>query len=201
MKKIFLGMAISGAMVLTSNVYAAGPYLVASVGQTKFESDFTVNSYSNWDEAKDSDTYASLGFGFSINKNFAVEVAYNDFGTGKDDIWFNLINLESKITSISVAALGKLPVSQKVSLVGKAGYEGWDAEFEVNDFAGNVFKPEDKGTEFFYGVGVSISFNEQFSVIAQYDIHKVDSSDNFEGNEFDIDVDLKVFSIGAQYNF
>jgi len=205
MKKVILGMAVSSAMILASNVYA-GPYVVASVGQTQIESDMSIGAFS-LPSAKDTDTYVSVGFGYSMNKNFSVEVAYNDFGEGSDAISVDEsgapVDLDTEVSSFSVAAQGSLLLGEGFSVLGRVGVERWDVDFGLS---ANGFRDsgDDSGFDLFYGVGVSYALNDSLSIVAMYDVHKIDASDSFliiGGIKADFDVDLEVFSLGAQLAF
>ncbi len=206
MKKVILGIAVSGAMVLATNVYA-GPYAVASIGQTQIESDLEVDySPDIFQSAKDTDTYFSIGFGYLVNKNFSVEVAYNDFGEGSDSVasdGIDTIYLDTEISSLSVSAQGSVLFGEAFSILGRIGAERWNADFDIGMNGFDFYDNDDSGVDLFYGIGASYALNKSLSIVARYDVHKMDASDtlSYAGVKANFDVDLEVFSLGAQLTF
>ncbi|OUR87424.1 hypothetical protein A9Q81_25945 [Gammaproteobacteria bacterium 42_54_T18] len=206
MKKVILGIAVSSAMVLATNV-CAGPYVVASLGKSQIESDFEIDGFPDvYQSAKDTDTFLSIGFGYMVDKNFSVEVAYNHFGEANDSIisdGINTLYLETDISSFSVAAQGSVFFGDALSIVARVGAERWDGGFDVNMNGIDVDDGDDSGVDLFYGVGISYALSKRLSLAARYDIHKMDASDTLSVSDVkvDFDVDIKVFSLGAQLTF
>jgi len=149
-----------------------GPYLSASVGQ----SDVDLPGF-------DEGTSFSLGLGYSVNKNFAVEAYYIDFGESEDNIapvW------TLSADALAFAVVGKLPFNEMVSAYAKLGFFAWDAELEEAGF-GQI--ASDDGADLTYGLGVLLNVTEKFACFAQ--------SQNYELD----DVDIDNISLGIQFGF
>jgi len=211
MKKIILGLVLSSSVILVSNAQADQSYIRASIGQSTFSSELVPISVDDFlvelDEAKGNDTYLSVALGMEINKNFSLEIAYNNFGEVEDDVFYIqipgdslTIDLEAVLSSFSVAVLGKMPINERVSIFAKLGLEKWSGDYKVTitDTTADApisIKGDDDDTDFFYGVGLSIQIDSSVSLVAQYDIH------NFDASELDLDTELAVFSVGGQLKF
>ncbi|NJO13565.1 MAG: porin family protein [Gammaproteobacteria bacterium] len=97
---------------------APGFYAGVSIGNASAEDD---------DSGFDGDdTGFKLFGGYSFNQNFAVELAY--FNGGAPDDNFGSINVELETTGFIGSAVGRLPVSDTVTLFGKIGFASYDVE-------------------------------------------------------------------------
>ncbi len=179
MKKTFTLLACtlfvcSLALATTARAGDIGPYLNFSLGQTGVDPDI-----SDFDE----DTSYSLGFGFSFNRNFALEVSYIDFGDLKDDIppvW----TLSGD--AVTACVIGKIPLNPVAAVYGKLGFAAWDAELKEAGF-GTFFK--DDGTDLTIGLGLLLHATDNVSAFVQYQMY-----------EFD-DLDVDNVSAGIQIGF
>lgn len=159
---VMIGLMSTG-LLLGAQAQAAGKWYVhASAGAVKYSED---------DEVvldDDSDTAFSAGFGYQLGENSAVELAYNDFGaavTGGTDLEFS---------SISVAWVGGVPLSDNLTLIGKLGVERLKGEANLrvdNPFVSFNFNVEDDSTEAFAGLGLDYAFNDSVSLRAGVDLH------------------------------
>jgi OOP family OmpA-OmpF porin len=169
-----LSLALIFSSVLFVTVVSAqdvGPYFAASIGQ------------SDIDLPVDKGTSFSLGFGYSLNKNFAVEASYIDFGEASDDI--------APIWTLSadgfvVNFVGKVPFNEKISGFANLGFLAWDIKL---DEAGTGTIATDEGTDFTYGLGIMFGVTDKVSCNLQYQMY-----------EFD-DVDVDNISVGIQVGF
>ncbi|NIP22801.1 MAG: outer membrane beta-barrel protein, partial [Phycisphaerae bacterium] len=99
-----------------------GPYFNLSIGQSDVDTNI-----SDFDKS----TSFSLGFGYSINKNLAIEASYIDFGDAEDDItpvW--TLSADALVASV----IGKIPFNPMVTGYGKIGIASWDAELAEDGF-------------------------------------------------------------------
>lgn len=204
MKNLICGIAICSTTLLINNAHANGPYLLASAGQSDFTSELSVEGGSPLNKAQDADLFTSIGFGYSLTPNFALEIAYSNFGEIEDDIWEDFVDLSTKVESFSAAAKFRAPLSNNFSLTAKVGVEQWHAEFEW-DSASDQFELDDEGTDTFFGIGAELMLNKQLSLVAQYEVHKISATDTAQpvGFDigFDIETDIYVYSVGAKLSF
>ena len=143
---------------------------------------------SNVDEfgIDEDDTGFKLLSGYDFNEFFAVEAAYVDLGELEEDSIAGGPLAELEVDGFSLAAVGTYPITDIVSIHGKAGVYFWDA-----DILG-VIAPQfndDSDNDIFFGAGISYRFYQRFAVVGEWERYEID----------DFDVDL--FSIGVSYSF
>ena len=118
-----------------------------------------------------SDTGFKLFGGYSFNDNFAVELAYLDGGAPDDR--FGNINVELEVSGLNASAVGRLPVSNTVSLFGKLGFASYDVEATASS-GGLSASEDDSDTALSYGVGASIGVADRFEVRVEWEAIDVD---------------------------
>ena len=131
----------------------------------------------------------SIFFGSPINKDFDVEVSYNNFGeaslSGVNGNQFRLngtlyqfnqtATIKAEATSFGIAVKPKLNINKNFDLVGTLGVHRWDVDATLSGttVAGSG---SDDGVDLFYGAGVKANFNN-FSVGLNYNIYNFDSDE------------------------
>jgi len=136
---------------------------------------------SDVDRLSDGDTSFKILGGYQINKNFAAELGYTDFGkvesggtTAKGNAW-------------ELVGVGTLPINDKFSVFGKLGFAM--GEGDVSTALGSS---SDDSTELTYGIGVKYNFTPVLGVTAEYQAYP-DFANGFS--------DVSVFSVGVVYRF
>ena len=107
--------------------------------------------------------------GINLSPNFALEGQYIDFGTAKDGA--NQIKADGWTAG---AVLG-MPLTEWLSLYGKAGALFWDADGRFANVRGS-----DDGTDFTYGAGVKLGLGSVVDLRFEYE--------RFEMNNTDVDM-------------
>ena len=107
--------------------------------------------------------------GYQFNKNFAVELGYADFG--KADASGVVLSVptsaEWKANAWDVSAVGILPVADKLSVLGRLGFQRWSVDLDIN--AGGVPISESAtGSDWVYGVGLQYDFTRQFGLRGEW---------------------------------
>lgn len=128
--------AISGGN--TNSNSGAHPYV--GVGFGSVDSDFS----------RQDDLGLKLFGGYRINKNFAAEVGYVNFGDetasrGQDTLYLSV--------------LGIAPINNQFSIFGKVGFHSWDDDVTGND-----------GTDIMWGFGVSYKLDKKISFRLEHEI-------------------------------
>ena len=125
-------------------------------------------------------TGAKIFGGYKFNDYFAIEGGYYDFGEIIDS------GSRLELNGVSLAAVGLVPVSSKVSLFGKVGIHDWDA-----DSTGTISTQltTDSDTDTFYGVGLNYAINDRWSVRGEFERYEVE------------DLDINVGSVGVSFKF
>lgn len=136
----------------------------------------------------DKDTAYKAFLGYRINKNFAVEGTYINFGDASGTVSFggSSASVDASADGFGIAALGILPLSGQFELFGKLGFLHGDSEADVT-VGGSTFQVGSSGTELHYGVGAIYNFSRNLGIRAEWE--NVD------------DAELSVMSIGLQYRF
>jgi opacity protein-like surface antigen len=191
-----------------------GFYLGASVGQASYDLSKDDIGFSGGN-LNNSDTAFRLIGGYHINEYFSVEGGYASLGEmtfkyreatswgGPGEDMTIAFDLGVEVSGLVVNALAQYPLSQEISIFAKVGVFSWEADSYFNEnheYFGdrvddwNVAFPDsdeadsESGTDIFYGVGLSYSF-DNIVIRAEYELFESD------GDEID------VLSIGAVYQF
>ncbi len=179
---------VLGGFFVTGAAQASDPgfYVAGSVGQASV--DETIDSTFSID---DEDTSFSLSAGYSFNDYFAVEGGYIDFGEVSDS--FSIAGVTGKVKAEAdgwdLALVGSLPVSEKFSLTGRAGYLFWDADIKATATGLPSISDNEDGNDLFYGVGAEYRFTNQWSLTGGWDRYELD------------DVDFDNLHVGVRYRF
>ena len=129
------------------------------------------------DRTGDDDMSFKILGGYQINRNFAAEVGYIDFGktsSGGTDV---------KANAWEAVAVGILPVMDKLGVYGKAGF------FWGETKAGGT---SSDSVELTYGVGVQYDFTPNLGVRGEWQKY----TDVGDGT-----TDIDVMSVGVVYRF
>jgi OOP family OmpA-OmpF porin len=126
--------------------------------------------------------------GYQVNKNFAVEATYIDWGAikGSGRVGTIPVNVSGDATSFGVAAVGILPLNERFSVFGKAGILMTDTSVSAQAGAGSASE-DDSSTELHIGVGALFNVTERFAIRAEW--------------ERATDTKIDMISIGVQFRF
>lgn len=214
MKKSLIALAASGLALVGNHAFAAGPYIIGQIGQSDIDAGQGVFA----DSLDDTDTYFGIGAGFKVTNNLAFEVGYHNFGKAEASYTYVENGFESgtetlELDSVSVAAVGILPLGPSASLFGKLGLDVWEAEWKDGyqaDVDGSLYSESDKisddGADLFYAIGATFDITSNASIFVEYQIHQFDlqgaayeSEDGFYDVDYEIDAD--VLSVGVNLSF
>jgi len=120
------------------------------------------------DGAGDSDTAGHVYVGYQFNDHLAVEGGYHDLGA-IDSMVGNCSSpapVDPSADGLSVSVLGRVPVSEKVSVIGRAGAMFWNMDV---DASGNTPAVSDDGVSPLAGVGVGVAVTERIEGRVEYD--------------------------------
>ena len=182
--KILAAAVAAPLLIMASQAQAqtvdppTGVYVGAGVTRSHFDADnFTSDDIDN----NDNSWKAILGF--RMNRNFALEANYIDFGKASAPAFGTVGPYEVKAKGYSAYGVGLAPIGP-VDLFLKAGIARLDADGNI----GAVLF-DDKKTEFAYGAGLQLRL-AQFAIRAEYE-------------KYDTDVvgDLDLITVGFTYTF
>ena len=119
----------------------------------------------------DSTAYRVFG-GYAFSDHFGVEASYIDFGTLRDtvDVAGVPVAVSAEADGFSLAATGTLPLSESLSLRGKAGLLLWDGRSTVN----GVSESDSGEQNGFAGVGLGYDLSETAGVFLDVDYYDLD---------------------------
>jgi len=169
-------MAIPGIAAADSGLFVGG-----SIGSATIDDGF---DGVNLDA--DTSAYRIVG-GYQFGDLFGLEIGYQDFGTLDEIVIIGPISSLTRISAEGWTAGGTLdlPISDSVSLFGRAGFFFWDADVSIDGFSIDV--PSDENP--YYGAGARLKVSSNLSLIGDWSRFELD------------DVDTDVISIGFQYRF
>ena len=175
MKKI-AAVALLSALI-AAPVVAQDMYIGANLGSAQID----VTGF-------DASTAFSVLGGYTISSNFAVEVAFVNFGSVD-------LPLGKKVESsaLSVSGVGSYPLSDEAFLIGKLGLAS------TNLKQTNV--PSESNTGLTYGIGAQFNFDKQIGIRAGYDVYKVGNVVTYKVGDAVVTEDETVMSLGAIFKF
>ncbi len=165
-------------------MYGAGSsYIDLGVGQSDFSLDNGIGIFGS----DQGDTSYTLRAGRYFGQNWGVELGYTDFGS------VSRAGGSTKADGINISLIGKLPLNQAFSLLGKIGTTYSRTEVSSNPASGVVAGSEsDYGLS--YGIGVAYAFTPKWSATLQYESQDV----KFAGNR---DERVGNTTLSARYQF
>lgn len=109
----------------------------------------------------DDDTAFSVFGGYQFHRYFALEAGYTDHGKLRPDVAGPAL----EASSVSLAAVGILPFTERFSGYAKAGVQRWDLDRAIPGLTGTR---KDDGTDALYGLGLQYRFNEMVALRGEY---------------------------------
>ena len=128
--------------------------------------------------------------GFQLDKNLGVEIGYVDLGeTTYSGSFFGspVTNGKIEISGINFSAVGALPVTPDLSVIGRIGLFAWDSD--ASDITGGVpFAASASDTDISFGFGVNYNFTKAFGARVEWE-------------RYDVAADADLFSAGLLFKF
>jgi len=196
-RKAFVGGVVAAGIWLTSTaVFAQNFYAGASLGQAKMKDACEGVTIS----CDNKDTAWRLFAGYQINRNFAAELGYADFGKSKASgtVSGASVDATAEANAWDLVGLGIWPIGNQFSIYGKLGaYHGKVKGSGTVSFGGATGTGNTSGSnnDVTYGVGAGFDFNRNLGLRAEYQKYK-DVGDDNSGKS-----DIDVISIGVLYRF
>jgi hypothetical protein len=162
------------AVLAPASAMAVVPYLGASVVQT----DLRVTDY-----LKPSLDGFQIHGGLQLGRHFALEAAYADLGSERiSECGTNACIPESghlryAPRQMEVAALGILPLGQKVELFAKAGVARTRTHVRYTPWSGTPTESTSSDSGEIFGAGVAMRLSRMSSIRVQLDRHDVSQGD------------------------
>lgn len=175
MKRSLNMLALLALMFAFGSSHAAG-YFGASVGATSPDED-------GFD---DSNGYR-FTIGYDVNPNVAIEGSYTylgDFDADDDTIaalefltGVALDDVSVEVDGFEFAVVGKGPISDTVTVFGKAGIFVWDAEYKIDTVRFGSDSDTDDGSDPFFGFGVGFDLSKALTLNVEYSFYEASDGD------------------------
>ncbi len=157
------------ALISDTAVAQSGFYIFGDVGNTDF--DISFNAQNRIDG--DTDSYA-FGAGYTVNRNFSLEAAYQDFGSQNATTdcppGFACAGLvvplltKADLTAYSLSVIGSIPLTDKLDVYGQVGIASWDVNYKG---ISSVF--DTSGEDLLYGAGLRWTIVDNWKVLVEYE--------------------------------
>jgi OOP family OmpA-OmpF porin len=173
------GLGLSPFAIGQAPAQERGWYVGGSIGQTDAKGDCPAGASCDF-----KDTSWKLFGGYRINRNFAAELFYGDWG--KVTATRGAISAKGEISSLGIAALGIFPVGRQFELFGRAGLARTEQKLSGTG-PGVTITDRDSGSELIWGFGAAFNFTRNFGLRGEWE----------RLNDSKVDI----LSIGLQYKF
>ena len=180
MKKIAIVLLSFSATLTSATVLAEGDFY-GSLNLVRLDID---SDFDNWGGT---DTTFSVGVGYRLNENVAVELGYQDFG---DVSISGNGSATIEADAIQLSVIGGLPVSENVGVYAELGFDLWDAKLSYTDVPGvGSGSDSDDGNDVYFGLGGYWSVNEKIAIHLDYQVHELD------------DTEIDTLGVGVSFTF
>lgn len=177
MQKQFFAALLGAALVMPLAAQAEGSYVKFGVGPSEYKDDI----------GSENKTAVALAYGFSIDKNFDVELGYVNLGKlklGSADAYSS-----TQTQSFYVAGVGTLPLTDAFSVFGKLGVTANHINSKFTDADGTISNTDTKARALL-GVGLAYNFTKEIAGTLEYQYFgKVD------------EMKLSALTVGVKYGF
>jgi OOP family OmpA-OmpF porin len=170
-------------MLLAPTAYSQdnGPFIGASIGSAGLDDDFDGLSID------ESGTAFRIVAGWRFNEYFALEGGYHDFGDFEQAFVVDgeELNVALSADGFTLGAVGSIPLSERFSLMGRAGMFFWDGNAEIN----NVSQATPEDNNLFFGAGLNFQLTQKMRLTGDWTRYDLE------------DTISNVFSVGLEYRF
>lgn len=174
MKALILAGILASASLGTQ---AGDFYILGDIGQSKFKGDGN----------SESDTLFDLGAGFSLNKNFAFELAYRDLGGSSDSA--GAYKYEADVSSLQLSVLGIIPTGDSAYVFGRLGAARLELDESISG-PGDDWSDSRSKTKALVGIGMGFMASDALDLRVEYIQHA-----KFE------EATVSSIAVGATYSF
>lgn len=173
------------ALLFSPAANGNGLYAHAELGRSTYSDDIDVDT--DVIDLDGSATSFRVAIGYDINRYLSVEGGKIEFGKidfGEVDVGGNTSSVEGQADGLEFSIIGRIPVGERFSLMGRSGLLWWDAETQVFDVSNHLSK-----RDLFLGVGGEFSATEKLGISAGWTRYKLDSDD------------IDYLSVGLRFRF
>lgn len=138
--------------------------------------------------------------GYQFNKNFALEAGYFDlgkFGFTATTVPAGTLNGNIKLRGFNLDAVGILPITEKLSALGRVGVNYAEARDQFSGTGAVTVSnpnPSKRDTNHKFGFGLQYAFTDALAMRLEAERYRINDA---VGNKGDVDL----FSVGLLYRF
>jgi OOP family OmpA-OmpF porin len=144
-------------------------------------------------DCDDKDTAWRILGGYQINRNFAVELGFHEFGDASASGPGGRIDFESN--AFELVGVGRFPLSGNFALYGKAGFYRGETKASGSTILTGPIDIKETNTDFTFGFGLQYSFTPQLSIRGEWQRYA-----DVGGGDID-ESDVDVMSVGLVVRF
>lgn len=181
MKEKILALTL---IALCASPVMAKEGLMLGLGAGKGELDLDEGSNFPNADTDDEDGTRNALIGYRVGDGLAFELGYHDLG--EFEVSNGLTSLSGETDSVSLSALLGLPLTERFSIFGRAGFHHWNVDTRSTAF-GPRTNDEANGTDVMYGAGIRGEISEMAAIRLQYDVMKLsDEEDDADIGDYDV---------------
>jgi OmpA-OmpF porin, OOP family len=172
-------------------------YLGAKAGQSEFKGSCTPTPGITFLSCDEKDTAWGVFAGYQVNRYFAVEGGWTDFGETEASATVGGIPVNAAISAKGweLVGVGSIPFTDQFSAYAKAGAFRWRVRGSVAVPGVGSASANDSGTDFTYGVGLRFDFTKVVGARLEWQRYNdVGSSNTGQG-------DLNLLTLGILVKF
>lgn len=179
--------ALALGIAVTPIAHAEGGYAGVGFGQTSVDVDCILDISCS---ADDSDTALKIFGGYQFNPNFAIELGYYDLGEAKltgTDSFLGFTRARAEASGINFAVVGSFPVTERFTLMGKAGFFRWEVDYSEFTSSFGSYSASETGFDPMFGIGGAFNFSEKLGIRVEYEKF-LDVGDEDTTGQSDVDL-------------
>ena len=168
------------SLAMTQAASAASYYLQAELGRTTVDDDIDIDGMDTL--LDDSTNGFRLAFGLKFTRYFGIEAGYVDLGSL--DVGPDILPVKASADGTDLSLVGRLPISDRVSLIAKAGNLWWDGELGVAGLSAS-----ESDSDAYFSIGLQVSTGKRTGIGVNISRYELD------------DLELGFASLGLRLNF
>jgi OmpA-OmpF porin, OOP family len=175
MKTITTTALVTLSLLAGAAAHAEGLSIGGSVGSSRYKGD-DIGGLST----DRRDTGGKVYGGWEFNPNFGLELGYTQLGK------FSSAAGEAKVNGAYIDAVGKLPLGNNFSALGRIG--AFNGKYE------NTLLGSERGTNVKVGAGVQYDVSKNLGLRGEWERYRFDATSNTKAN-------ADLYSVGLNYKF
>jgi OOP family OmpA-OmpF porin len=184
-----VSLALTAGSASAQSRSDSGWYLGATIGQSTVD----IEGCGGGVDCDDKDTAWRILGGYQINRNFAVELGFHEFGDASASGPGGRIDFESN--AFELVGVGRFPLSGNFALYGKAGFYRGETKASGSTILTGPIDIKETNTDFTFGFGLQYSFTPQLSIRGEWQRYA-----DVGGGDID-ESDVDVMSVGLVVRF